>query len=56
MKKLTVLFLIIGSAVAFGFEAAAMIMKLGTHNIGYIIGIGLFVAAIFVGVKNHPKE
>lgn len=56
MKKMTVLLLIIGCAVALGFETVAKIIQLGTHNIGYYIGIALFLAAIFAGIKNHPKE
>jgi len=48
-----VLLLIVLSALCFGFETAARITSMNTHNAGYLAGLLLFLGAIVVGVRNR---
>jgi hypothetical protein len=51
--KWLVLLLIILSAVCIGFETVAMVINLHTMNLGYILGILFFLAALVFGSRNR---
>lgn len=51
MKNGAIFLLIALSAISLGFETVAKIMSWQTFNIGYYIGILLFIIAIGLGIK-----
>ncbi|GAA4725203.1 hypothetical protein [Brevibacillus fulvus] len=52
-NKVIVFVLIVLCALFIGFETVAKAMSLTTHNIGYVLGLLLFLLALVYGSKNR---